>query len=91
MPQLFHSTPKAVIMLMVLFMCKTSCNSEISKLRKTLEDEQNQKKKLEGDIAMLQSQLLQLSFEADEVSFGSTFLDFVCAYVLTRTSFIADQ
>lgn len=34
-----------------------------------LEDEASQKGKLEGEIAMLQSQLLQLSFEADEVCF----------------------
>lgn len=33
-----------------------------------LEDEERQKEKLEGEIAMLQTQLLQLSFEADEVS-----------------------
>lgn len=32
-----------------------------------LGDEAHQKEKLEGEIAMLQSQLLQLSFEADEV------------------------
>ena len=51
---------------------------EISKLCKSLEDEQNQKKKLEGDIAVLQTQLLQLSFEADEVCFGLVFLDLVC-------------
>ncbi|KAG6579453.1 Kinesin-like protein KIN-UA, partial [Cucurbita argyrosperma subsp. sororia] len=47
---------------------ETSCNLEISKLCKSLEDEQNQKRKLEGDIAVLQTQLLQLSFEADETS-----------------------
>lgn len=32
-----------------------------------LEDETRQKEKLEEEIAMLHSQLLQLSFEADEV------------------------
>ncbi|XP_022969864.1 kinesin-like protein KIN-UA [Cucurbita maxima] len=47
---------------------ETSCNLEISRLCKSLEDEQNKKKKLEGDIAVLQTQLLQLSFEADETS-----------------------
>jgi kinesin family protein 5 len=41
--------------------------SDISKLQKMLEDEARQKEKLEGDIATLQSQLLQISFEADEV------------------------
>lgn len=34
-----------------------------------LEDEAHQKKKLEEEIALLQSQLLQISFEADEVPF----------------------
>ncbi|XP_048320249.2 kinesin-like protein KIN-UA isoform X1 [Ziziphus jujuba] len=43
-------------------------NTEILKLRKMLEDEERQKEKLEGEIAMLQTQLLQLSFEADETS-----------------------
>ena len=43
--------------------------SEISKLHKKLEDEARQKEKLQGDIAILQSQLLQLSIEADEVSY----------------------
>lgn len=32
-----------------------------------LEDESRQKEKLEGEIAELQSQLLQISFDADEV------------------------
>ena len=32
------------------------------------EDEDHQKAKLEEDLEMLQSQLLQISFEADEVS-----------------------
>ncbi|KAJ4712890.1 Kinesin-like protein [Melia azedarach] len=43
-----------------------SANTEILKLRQMLEDEAHQKKNLEGEIAMLQTQLLQLSFEADE-------------------------
>ncbi|BBH03230.1 armadillo repeat kinesin 3 [Prunus dulcis] len=43
-------------------------NSEILKLRKMLEDEEHQKDKLEGEIATLHSQLLQLSFEANETS-----------------------
>lgn len=33
-----------------------------------LEDESNGKKKYEKEIAVLQSQLFQLSFEADEVN-----------------------
>ncbi|KAF2313175.1 hypothetical protein GH714_009608 [Hevea brasiliensis] len=41
-------------------------NSEVLKLLKMLEDEACQKEKLEGEIAILQSQLLQVSFEADE-------------------------
>ncbi|XP_074572689.1 kinesin-like protein KIN-UB [Curcuma longa] len=41
-------------------------NAEILKLRKMLESEASQKQKLEEDIAMLKSQLLQLSFQADE-------------------------
>ncbi|KAK6947667.1 Armadillo [Dillenia turbinata] len=41
-------------------------NAEIIKLRKMLEDEVHQKEKLEKEIALLQSQLFQLSFEADE-------------------------
>jgi kinesin family protein 5 len=32
-----------------------------------LEDEARQKEKFEGEIAILHGQLLQLSFEADEV------------------------
>lgn len=43
-------------------------NSEILKLRKMLEEETHQKEKLEEEIAVLQSQLMQISFEADEVS-----------------------
>lgn len=34
-----------------------------------LEDEACQKQKLEGEIAMLQSRLLQISFDTDEVCF----------------------
>lgn len=37
------------------------------KLRKMLEDEACQKERLEGEIAILHSQLLQISFDADEV------------------------
>ena len=48
-------------------MFKASAKSDISKLQKKLEDEACQKEKLEGEIAILQSQLLQISFEADEV------------------------
>ncbi|CAD5175234.1 unnamed protein product [Musa acuminata subsp. malaccensis] len=43
-------------------------NSEIVKLRKMLDSEANQKHKLEEEIAILRSQLLQLSFQADETS-----------------------
>ncbi|XP_056173727.1 kinesin-like protein KIN-UA isoform X2 [Syzygium oleosum] len=45
---------------------EASATSEILKLHKLLEDESRQKEKLEGDIALLQSQLFQLSFDADE-------------------------
>ncbi|CAK9173131.1 unnamed protein product [Ilex paraguariensis] len=45
---------------------EAACNCEILKLRKMLEDETCQKTKLEEEIAILQSQLLQISFEADE-------------------------
>ncbi|PSS09744.1 Kinesin-like protein [Actinidia chinensis var. chinensis] len=45
---------------------EASRNSEISKLQKLVEDEAHHKQKLEEEIAVLQSQLLQLSFEADE-------------------------
>ncbi|XP_042006730.1 kinesin-like protein KIN-UA isoform X2 [Salvia splendens] len=41
-------------------------NSEILKLGKRLEDEECEKAKLEEEIKMLQSQLLQISFEADQ-------------------------
>lgn len=51
----------------ILLMCQATGNSEILKLRKMLEDETHQKEKLEGEIATLHSQLLQLSFDADEV------------------------
>ncbi|KAL9350081.1 hypothetical protein Peur_057336 [Populus x canadensis] len=42
--------------------------SDMSKLQKMLEDEACQKEKLEGEIAILHSQLLQISFEADETA-----------------------
>lgn len=42
-------------------------NTEILKLHKMLEDETYQKGRLEEEIAMLRSQLLQLSLDADEV------------------------
>ncbi|XP_004511636.1 kinesin-like protein KIN-UA [Cicer arietinum] len=45
---------------------EASAKSEISKLHKILEDEAHQKDKLEGEIAILQSQLLQFSLEAGE-------------------------
>ncbi|XP_058104680.1 kinesin-like protein KIN-UB isoform X2 [Magnolia sinica] len=49
-------------------MCSTEAagNAEILKLRKMLEDEACQKEKLEEEITILRSQLLQLSFQADE-------------------------
>lgn len=40
--------------------------SDILKLHRMLEDEAHQKEKLEGEIAILQSQMLQFSLEADE-------------------------
>lgn len=45
---------------------EASGKSEILKLNKKFEDEARQKEKLQGEIAILQSQLLQLSIEADE-------------------------
>lgn len=39
----------------------------MSNLHKSLEDESCQKKKLEEEIVILRSQLLQLTFEADQV------------------------
>ncbi|KAM7256499.1 hypothetical protein ACFE04_012240 [Oxalis oulophora] len=45
---------------------EASGNFEILRLQKVLEDELHQKEKLEKDMALLQSQLVQLSFEADE-------------------------
>ncbi|KAH7519563.1 hypothetical protein FEM48_Zijuj08G0050300 [Ziziphus jujuba var. spinosa] len=42
-------------------------DAEIFKLRKMLEEEAHQKKKLEEEIIVLRSQLLQLSFEADQM------------------------
>lgn len=47
---------------------EAAANAEIIKLRKMLENEANQKEKLEDEIAELRSHLLQLSFEADETS-----------------------
>ncbi|XP_061964960.1 kinesin-like protein KIN-UA [Populus nigra] len=47
---------------------EASAKSDISKLQKMLEDEACQKEKLEVEIATLQSQLLQISFEADETA-----------------------
>ncbi|KAJ6826329.1 putative armadillo repeat-containing kinesin-like protein 2 [Iris pallida] len=41
-------------------------SAETTKLRKMLENEANQKEKLEEEIAELRSRLLQMSFEADE-------------------------
>ncbi|KAI4377888.1 hypothetical protein MLD38_015449 [Melastoma candidum] len=45
---------------------ESSATSEILRLRQLLENESRQKEKLEGEITTLQSQLLQLSFDADE-------------------------
>ncbi|KAF3439967.1 hypothetical protein FNV43_RR18245 [Rhamnella rubrinervis] len=42
-------------------------DAEIFKLRKMLEEEAHQKKKLEEEIIILRSQMLQLSFEADQM------------------------
>lgn len=42
---------------------------EVINLRNMLEDEAQQKKKLEEEIIILRSQLLQLNFEADQVFF----------------------
>lgn len=55
------------LLMMMFVMSQAAGNSEILKLRRMLEDEKCQKAKLEEEIAVLQSQLLQLSFEADEV------------------------
>ncbi|EXB52669.1 Armadillo repeat-containing kinesin-like protein 2 [Morus notabilis] len=44
-----------------------SGDAEILKLRKSLEEERHQKKKLEEEIIVLRSQLLQLTFEADQM------------------------
>ena len=53
--------------MLINFVLQAAKSSEILKLRKLLEDESQEKAKLEEEIAALQSQLLQLSFEADEV------------------------
>lgn len=45
---------------------EAAANSEMLKLHQMLKDEADQREKLEREIAMLQGQLLQLSFEADE-------------------------
>ncbi|KAL2987432.1 hypothetical protein AAZX31_11G028400 [Glycine max] len=45
---------------------EASGKSEILKLHNMLEDKEGQKEKLEGEIAILQSQLLQLNLQADE-------------------------
>jgi len=47
-----------------------------------LEDKEGQKEKLEGEIAILQSQLLQLNLQADEVGYIKSvqmpqFMDFI--------------
>ena len=39
----------------------------MSRLQKLLEDEALQKKKLEEEVTILRSQLVQLTFEADQV------------------------
>jgi kinesin family member 5 len=46
---------------------KESRGAEIVKLRKLLDTEASQKEKLEEEIAVLKSQLLQMSLEAEEV------------------------
>ncbi|KAG6407967.1 hypothetical protein SASPL_130968 [Salvia splendens] len=45
---------------------RNAAEAEILKLGKRLEDEECEKAKLEEEIKMLQSQLLQISFEADQ-------------------------
>ena len=56
-----------------------------------MEDEAHQKQKLEEEIAVLQSQLLQLSFEADEVGFHTShicvYMAFKIIMILTRVEF----
>ncbi|XP_072074737.1 kinesin-like protein KIN-UA isoform X2 [Arachis hypogaea] len=49
-----------------LKMSEASRKSEILKVHKMLEEEVHQKEKLEREIAILQSQLLQLSLESDQ-------------------------
>jgi hypothetical protein len=46
---------------------KESRVAEIVKLRKLLDTEASQKEKLEEEIAVLKSQLLEMSLEAEEV------------------------
>lgn len=55
------------LVMVISFVLQAAKNSEILKLRKMLEDESHEKAKFEAEISALQSQLLQLSFEADEV------------------------
>lgn len=50
-----------------LVVFQAALNAEMSKLRKMLEDEVHQREKREEEISMLQNQLLQISFDADEV------------------------
>lgn len=57
-------------------------NAEIIRLRKMLENEANQKEKLEEEIAVLKSQLLQMSFEADEVYRINILISSIVAYIL---------
>ncbi|GAB2244660.1 hypothetical protein Droror1_Dr00000153 [Drosera rotundifolia] len=45
---------------------EATANAEILKLNNALEDRMHEREKLDREIEMLQSQLLQLSFEADE-------------------------
>lgn len=47
-----------------------------------LENEANQKEKLEEEIAVLKSQLLQMSFEADEVYRINILISSIVAYIL---------
>lgn len=51
----------------VLYGAQVGEESDIVKLTKVLEDEARQKKKLEEEVIILQSQLLQLTLEAEQV------------------------
>jgi hypothetical protein len=55
------------IQLFIYIFLKESRGAEIVKLRKLLDTEASQKEKLEEEIAILKSQLLQMSLEAEEV------------------------